>query len=38
VITFPTEKFMADYQQQAAHLDFLTNHIRNKKIVAETGD
>jgi hypothetical protein len=38
VITFPAENFMKDYQQQAEHLDFLTNHIRNKKIVADTGD
>jgi hypothetical protein len=31
VITFPSEKFMKDYQQQAEHLDFMTERIRSKK-------
>ena len=27
-ITLPSEKFMADYQQQAEHLNFLTNVVK----------
>jgi hypothetical protein len=35
VITFPAEKFMKDYQQQAEHLDWMANRIKAKKAQAE---
>ena len=30
-ITFPSEKFMADYAQQAEHLKFMSEQIKKKK-------
>ena len=37
VITFPSEKFMKDYAQQAEHISNLTKIIRSQKMRGENG-